>query len=271
MSDFEKKYYESDEFWGKGMVSDGANMTRLHHTVALIPTDAHSLADIGCGNGLLGKLVMEKRSGITIMSVDRSEQALSYVQTEKKIGDVTNIPLPDAAYDCVSCLQVLEHIPVNNYKTALAELARVSKKYILVSVPFNERIEKNTTQCPGCKTIFNVDLHLRSYTETDIKNLFTEQGFELKEFLNVVESNELLGLRTYHKLKNRLTGKKPVFNSPICPLCGYENNQFAIIPEGGALAQVATAPQAGLKGFLKKIWPQRKVPGYWVIALYCKK
>jgi ubiquinone/menaquinone biosynthesis C-methylase UbiE len=269
MSDFEKKYYESDAFWQAGMLADGANAIRMEKTMQLIPAEVKSLADIGCGNGLFGNMVQQQKRQIGIMAIDRSEQALRYVQTEKKVGDVLDIPLADRSYDCVTCLQVLEHIPVNTYKKALSELARVSAKYIIVSVPFNEDREKNFTQCPQCKTIFNSDLHLRSYTEKNIDELFTEWNFSCVQQQNLIQSEKLLGIETYHKLKSSFKKKESVFNSPICPLCGYENTGFNILPEGGNTQPLATATkQGGIKGVIKRIWPKAKVPGYWVVALY---
>jgi ubiquinone/menaquinone biosynthesis C-methylase UbiE len=271
MGDFEKKYYESDEFWRQGMVSDQANSMRLNTTLNMIPEDVSSLADIGCGNGLFGNLVQESRKDIQIMSIDRSEQALTYVKTEKQTGDVLDIPLGNGAFDCVSCLQVLEHIPANTYAKALSELARVSKKYIIVSVPFKEQIEKNTTQCPKCKTIFNADLHLRSYTDEDIKTLFSMHGFECTRSENLVKGERLAGMDYYHRLKNYFKKEGDPFNSPICPLCGYENTGFNILPEGGGSTPEAMAQNGGIKGFIKNIWPKKEVPGYWIISLYKKK
>jgi ubiquinone/menaquinone biosynthesis C-methylase UbiE len=272
MSDFEKRYYESDEFWKEGMVSDPANSIRLNKTVDLIPKEVGTLADIGCGNGLLGKLVQQRRKDVSIMSIDRSEQALKYVNTPKATGDVLDIPLESNSFDCVSCLQVLEHIPANTYSLALSELARVSKKYIIISVPFNEPIEKNATQCPKCKTVFNADLHLRSYSAEDIKSLFLPNGFECIQSENLVKGEKLAGEEIYHGIKNFLQGKEKKFLSPICPLCGYENETFNTIPEGGATQlPVGTVKTGGIKGFIKKTWPKKEVPGYWVIALYKKK
>ena len=62
---FEKEYYESPEFWAEGMVSDESNLARIDETIAMIPQDAHSLLDIGCGNGIFpNKLRNEAAEGI---------------------------------------------------------------------------------------------------------------------------------------------------------------------------------------------------------------
>jgi hypothetical protein len=43
------------------------------------------------------------------------------------------IPFPDNSYDCVLCLDVLEHI--ENIHEVFDELCRVSRKYVVVSLP----------------------------------------------------------------------------------------------------------------------------------------
>jgi hypothetical protein len=49
--DFEKEYYEFEEFWGGEVLQDEANKARIDLTINSIPGDVESVADIGCGNG----------------------------------------------------------------------------------------------------------------------------------------------------------------------------------------------------------------------------
>jgi ubiquinone/menaquinone biosynthesis C-methylase UbiE len=51
------------------------------------------------------------------------------------IGSVLEMPFPDESYDVVCAFQMLEHIPFVESLRALAEIARVSKKGILISLP----------------------------------------------------------------------------------------------------------------------------------------
>lgn len=254
------------------MLQDPGNQVRIQETAALVPADAQSLADIGCGNGVFGKYLLALRPGIRLMSVDRSEKALSYVDTDKALGDVTGIPLPDRSYDCVSCLQVLEHVPVANYGKALSELARVSSKYIIISVPYRERLEDNTTKCPQCATIFNIDLHLRTYDDDAVSKLLEKQNFVCVSTKNVVQSTQLRGLKYIQRVKQVIRKNQAIFNSPICPVCGYENQAFhlATASENKA-ATVSLAKGNAAKEMIKRIWPKKKVDGYWMIALYKKR
>jgi ubiquinone/menaquinone biosynthesis C-methylase UbiE len=270
MNNFEKKYYEAGAFWKEGILSTGVNKIRFDETINLIPDDVKTLADIGCGNGVLAAHMEEKKLSIKVMGIDRSEEALKYVKTDKAIGDVTAIPLGDKEYDCVTCLQVLEHIPVNNYSTALFELSRISKKYIIIGVPFQEDLTVNATQCPQCKSFFNSDMHLRSYNMDDMNNLFMDYGFHCVKQLNVVKSQKFVGLDTINKWRSGFTKRSKSFNSPLCPICGFENSAYAVTAVEGQTPIVETNG-TGIKGLLKKTWPKKEVAGYWVIALYQRK
>jgi ubiquinone/menaquinone biosynthesis C-methylase UbiE len=269
MNDFEKKYYESEEFWKGNMIQDYDNIVRIQTTASMIPSDVTSLADIGCGNGVFVNYVKQVRRDVKLLGIDRSEKALSFVQTDKINGDIFDLPVNNESFDCVTCLQVLEHITADKYKVGLKELARISKKYLLISVPLNEQIENNVSTCPCCKTIFNNDLHLRSYSEADISDLFTPYGFTCVAKKNVVEKEELVGLKLFQILSLSRNKKRPAFHSPICPVCGFENEDFKI--NSGVSEKVNTVSRKRrnkIKDYIKQTLPKKKKEGYWIISLY---
>jgi len=51
------------------------------------------------------------------------------------LGSVFNMPFGDGEYDVVCAFQVLEHMPFKKSLEAFQEMARVSDRYILFSVP----------------------------------------------------------------------------------------------------------------------------------------
>jgi len=273
MNEFEKEYYESPDFWNDGAVNDSANLKRVQSTIDLIPSDVKSLADIGCGNGAFLNQLLTQNKNINLIGVDRSKEALKYVHCHSKLGDITDVPIESNSYDCVSCLQVLEHIPVRDYSKALDELARVSKKYIIIGVPFEEKIEQNITTCPQCKTIFNIDLHLRSYNMEDVKNLFKSQNFDFRKHINVIETKEYLLLKYMSQFRSwfKPINKKEIFRSPLCPLCGFENKtpEFfkpTVIKHHKNESKIKNLIAKSIK-FLS---PTRMKKGYWIMALYEK-
>src|SRR4030095_10335142 len=112
MSSFEQEYYEAERFWEGAAIQDENNLDRIAKTISMIPADAGSLADIGCGNGVFVNRLAKEKPSMTIVGVDRSEAALKYVQTEKMHGDIGAIPFDDNSFDCITCLEVIEHLPV---------------------------------------------------------------------------------------------------------------------------------------------------------------
>lgn len=95
----------------------------------------HTLLDIGCGDGLLLSLAGEK--GIVASGLDISEKAVEKARAkglDAAVFDVNGrIPFPDSTFDVVVMLDVLEHLYTP--EELLKEAIRVSKRWIIVSVP----------------------------------------------------------------------------------------------------------------------------------------
>jgi hypothetical protein len=54
----------------------------------------------------------------------------------------------------------------------LSEFARVAGKFILVTVPNGENLEKNATVCGACRTHFHIWVRLPVYTAELTERLF---------------------------------------------------------------------------------------------------
>ena len=94
--------------------------------------DIMSVLEVGPGVPILRKLLPVFRPRIVYKSIDIAEDLNPDV-----IGSVTNMPESDNSYDVVCAFQVLEHIPYEDFLKALPEMKRVSKKYVLISLPHN--------------------------------------------------------------------------------------------------------------------------------------
>ena len=266
MSDFEKKYYENEKFWAGEMLQDPDNMRRFEATAKLIPNDVKSIADVGCGNGVFVNYLSQLRPDIDITGVDRSNTALKYVKVKKQNAEIQQLPFNNKSFDCVSCLEVIEHLPQTIYHTSLAELARVSKKYIIISVPFNEKLEHSYNKCPGCKSIFNYELHLRNYSEDGMGNLLKEFGFECINLQKLGRIENYIG----HYLFRKIFYPKQIlrWNSPICPICGFSKKT----QEHHITAKTNSNKRSLVSYFTvipKLFWPKKARP-YWIMGLYKK-
>lgn len=270
MGEFEREYYESPQFWEGEMLQDEQNLSRFKTTAALIPGDVQNLADIGCGNGVFVNYLTENGHVREIIGVDRSNAALEYVKTKKTNAEATNLPFQNSSFDCVTCLEVLEHLPIKDYELALAELARVSRKYIIVSVPFEEPIEESYTKCPSCKSIFNYELHLRRFDEEGFSQLFSKHGFSMKSSDKLGSSTRYKGHFAFRKLFYPEQLLK--WRSPVCPICGYKDSE----PSKRESANLTINKQrtnrkliSYLSWLPKLFWPKEK-RYYWILGLFIK-
>lgn len=272
MSRFEKQYYEAASFWENGAVRDPANTRRLEVTASMIPAMVATLLDAGCGNGVFLERCAAERPAITLTGCDRSVTAVRFASGNVVVASIDKLPFPEHTFDCITCLQVLEHLDTPTFQDALAELTRVARNYLLVSVPFQEVLAANVTRCPACQTEFNVDLHLRSFNTDAVANLFNAHAFRLvrMEFPNS-SHRRWFSVAMAHLAKWQ---KRPRlgFLAPVCPLCGYSEGDrtvLSVVPEptekrpswGSGLAR--TVRRAGWAA-LPTYWH----PGYWVLALY---
>jgi 2-polyprenyl-3-methyl-5-hydroxy-6-metoxy-1,4-benzoquinol methylase len=98
-----------------------------------------SLLDVGCGEGIVTER-LATRTGVTTVGVDSGDEALQAHWAERERGLLTfasasayDLPFDAGSFDCVSALEVLEHL--ERPRDALAEMVRVAARTILVSVP----------------------------------------------------------------------------------------------------------------------------------------
>lgn len=102
------------------------------------PLKAVSILDAGCGEGFTMERLSKSGIGKNIEGVEYSKEAISF---GKKLfphltinqGSVYDLPYKDNSFDSIICTEVLEHL--EEPAKALREMLRVSKKYLIISVP----------------------------------------------------------------------------------------------------------------------------------------
>lgn len=162
---------ENAEKFKWSSVSGNLNAERVAHLEKYLTGE--KILDAGCGGGAYVEFLSAK--GFRATGIDKFDKFLGATAKQRQHGtyvrgDLTNLPFRDGAFDCTFCFDVLEHI---NDKLAVRELARVTKKRLIIAVPRDD----------DAVTAFNLTFlhyqdktHLRNYTEDYLKNLFAEIG-----------------------------------------------------------------------------------------------
>jgi SAM-dependent methyltransferase len=94
--------------------------------------------DVGCATGYLVEVLRER--GIDAQGCDLSEFAIDHA-SPGAVGHVrvanlfAGLPWPDGAFDLVTSLEILEHLPPDRVPDALTELARVCGGYLYATIP----------------------------------------------------------------------------------------------------------------------------------------
>jgi 2-polyprenyl-3-methyl-5-hydroxy-6-metoxy-1,4-benzoquinol methylase len=96
--------------------------------------------DLGCGPGALMHLLWE--FGVDVEGIDFAESsrrlATPEVRNRIAIGNVTDATLkPASRYDLVICREVLEHLTVLEVKRAVANMVRMSSRFVYVTTRFH--------------------------------------------------------------------------------------------------------------------------------------
>jgi SAM-dependent methyltransferase len=125
------------------------------------------VVDLGCGPGALMHLLHEL--GIEADGIDYNEMSLKLATPEVRdriaIGDATDASVRESgAYDLVICREVLEHLTVLEVKKAVANMVRLSSKFIYVTTRFHPNpptlLDFNTSDDldPSHITLLNKDM-----------------------------------------------------------------------------------------------------------------
>ena len=100
-----------------------------------------SLLDVGCGEGVLTeRWARALGPDGRVVGIDLEDQGLraewtgrSLPNLEFRVQDASTLPFGDGEFDVVAAIEVLEHVP--HPERTLAEMARVARTHLLLSVP----------------------------------------------------------------------------------------------------------------------------------------
>lgn len=110
-----------------GLVHNRRVRVLSSHFAEMIPPDAQ-VVDVGCGDGRIGALVMERRDDVEVSGFDISARPQSHIEVSEFDG--RTIPLGDGAADVVMLVDVLHH--AEDPFGLLSEAVRVSRRGLVL-------------------------------------------------------------------------------------------------------------------------------------------
>jgi 2-polyprenyl-3-methyl-5-hydroxy-6-metoxy-1,4-benzoquinol methylase len=150
---------------------------RFHHLLMsklgeLAPT---TFLDAGCGEGFVTEIIARQLPGTAITGFDFNAPSVELARAKNPgvtfdIASIYELPYRDNQFDVVGCFEVLEHL--QEPRQAIRELARVSKRAVIVSVPHEPWF--STMNAVRGK---NHDQRPRG-SDPDHRNLWTRRAFE---------------------------------------------------------------------------------------------
>lgn len=104
-----------------------------------------SVLEVGPGSGLLKKVA--QLFGIHIETLDHDPQL-----SPDYVASVSALPFREASFDVVCAFQVLEHLPYEVALPAFAEMARVTRRHLVISLPDARLTWRYVIHVPGIPT-----------------------------------------------------------------------------------------------------------------------
>lgn len=158
-------------------------MRRFHRRILELVKEsgARHILDAGCGEGFTLCMLREEGVQAIAFGVDFSPSALAWNQAfqigQSPLGvtDVHHLPFGTNSFDLVLCLEVLEHLPDSSL--GLRELLRVSRDYVLLSVPHEPFFRgANFLRGKHILALGNDPGHLQNYSGTAFLELVSAQA-----------------------------------------------------------------------------------------------
>jgi SAM-dependent methyltransferase len=118
--------------WVRGLhgswVADRRTRVLAAHLAALLPPDASSVLDVGCGDGRVTRMVTRERPELRVQGIEVTLRPEAQIPVSRFDGRV--IPFGDAEFDAVLLVDVLHH--TDDPAEVLREAARVAARAVVV-------------------------------------------------------------------------------------------------------------------------------------------
>lgn len=217
---------------------DGYYQNERPEVVALVPSEARFIIDVGCGAGGLGRHLKALRPGVEVRGIEpvaiQAERARRVLDDVLLGGAEAPLPAQWPAPDCVIFADVLEHLVepwsvVRAYREVLrpggvcvASIPNVTNRRVLRGL-YRHRWDYEPHGILD-------RTHLRFFTRETAIEMFEQAGFSILKVDRVMEglSRKIPG-RWVKQAIDRENGKERIYPAPLGNLIDAWTFQFLIV------------------------------------------
>jgi 2-polyprenyl-3-methyl-5-hydroxy-6-metoxy-1,4-benzoquinol methylase len=165
-------------------------MTGFEATLAELFTRAapDSVLDVGCGEGVLTERWAAELDPRPVVGIDLADPKLEAEWARRgrpnltftATGDASaGLPFADGEFDLATAIEVLEHVP--DPERTVAEMARVARRHLLVSVP-REPLWRGLNLARGAylRDLGNTPGHVNHWSRRAFVSLLSRHGTVLE-------------------------------------------------------------------------------------------
>jgi len=141
-----------------------------------------SVLDVGCGEGVLTVQWAERLGDGRVVGIDLEDAKLRAEWTKRerpnlefRAEEATRLSFADDEFDLAAAIEVLEHVP--EPEATLAEMARVARGHLLVSVP-REPLWRGLNMARGAywRDLGNTPGHVNHWSKRGFVSLLSRYG-----------------------------------------------------------------------------------------------
>jgi 2-polyprenyl-3-methyl-5-hydroxy-6-metoxy-1,4-benzoquinol methylase len=141
-----------------------------------------SALDVGCGEGILTVQWAERLGQGRVVGIDLDDPKLraEWAKRERpnlefRAEEATRLSFADGEFDLAAAIEVLEHVP--EPEATLAEMARVARSHLLVSVP-REPLWRGLNMARGAylRELGNTPGHVNHWSKRGFVSLLSRYG-----------------------------------------------------------------------------------------------
>jgi 2-polyprenyl-3-methyl-5-hydroxy-6-metoxy-1,4-benzoquinol methylase/uncharacterized protein YbaR (Trm112 family) len=153
---------------------------RLHEAIIhSVPPNAHLILDAGCGNAWLANCFLKKNRQVISMDISTVNPARAIRENPHSnhaalVADIFHLPIESNSIDCIVAAEVMEHVyDPSLFIDRLIEKLKPGGK-LIITTPFNERIEYYL--CIHCNLPTPKNAHLHSFNKKNIKEIISNKN-----------------------------------------------------------------------------------------------